>query len=391
MSPTDRRRTEAAARLDVFFRETRPCSFIRLGDGEVQWYRQMEEHLSPSRYDFTDRVDIEIANGVAGLEPRHFERFKRALVRCTFLDRCDYLPPVAEFIAEGRLPRPVTAAANSSPEVSNIIFEWTQFHLRHWLGSHRCLIAGAEASLLRELWNDDDYRACAAPVVPSDCPAPHFHQVREDGRRYSENLDLIKQDLADLIRRERIEVLFLSLATGAKILCVELAEELGVLAIDFGSMTRALCYAGSSGYQANRDMHSPFFFHVPFPVHAAALRRAFPTLPPAALSGKLHAQIALEVHPHKPSAFNTSLGVEGGTLDRSPANLRRFRSALRHYRRSCWPRLRGDPDARAVEEKFRRWLLKHDLDWKSPLFKILLKAKALARRVGLVDAPPRAS
>lgn len=372
-------RLAEADRLDAFLRETNPCSFIRLGDGEVQWYRQASSSRPSVRYGFTDSVDIEIANGVAGLEPRHFERFKQALARCTFLDRCDYLPPVAEFIAEGLLPRSASSPANTSPGVSNIIFEWTHRHLGSWLRSHRCLIAGAEAALLRELWSDRAYHACAEPVIGPDCPAPWFHQVREDGRNYSENLDLIKEDLVRMIREERIEVLFLSLATGAKILCKELAEELGVRAIDFGSMTRALCYAGSSGYQANRDMHSPFFFHVPMDVHMQALRRAFPRLTSAQLAGKAHAQIVLEVHPHLPCAFNTSLGVDGGSLDLSPDNLRRFKTALRHYRREIWPALRHDADARVVDRKFRYWLIKHGLDWKSPFFHLLVRMKRILR------------
>ena len=46
--------------------------------------------------------------------------------------------------------------------------------------------------------------------------------------------------------------------------------------VDFGSMVRALTYAGSPGYQAGREMHNPFFFRVPMDVFMPALERAHP-------------------------------------------------------------------------------------------------------------------
>lgn len=120
-------------------------------------------------------------------------------------------------------------------------------------------------------------------------------------------------------------------ATGAKVLCHELASELGIRAIDFGSMLRALTYADSSRYHACRDMHNPFLFRVPMPLFMPALERAHPDWSIVTLTAKAHAQIVLDLHRHEKFAFNTSEGVDGGGLEFSRENLRCFHESRRHY------------------------------------------------------------
>src|SRR5262249_16164939 len=141
---------------------------------------------------------------------------------------------------------------------------WTQFELKNYLTRHRCLIASAESAMLRALCSDSQYRALAREHLPENSKL-FFHQIREDGRRYSETLYLIRQDLIHDIQKLGVDSLILSLGSGAKIHCSDLAPQLGIRAVDFGCMPRALTYSGSPGYNTHRDYHNPFLFRVPFP------------------------------------------------------------------------------------------------------------------------------
>jgi hypothetical protein len=239
-------------------------SLVRLGDGEVQWMLEMQECQPGSGYRYVEEpaVSVEVTRTVNGMEPRHFPRFVAALEEATYLDYCDSIPNVRRYLPQLKFERKTKLYRNATAETSNIIFEWAFYELGSYARKHRCLFAGAEAALLEKLWESPAYREHAAEVLPADAQL-YFHQVREDGRRYSENLDLIKSDLKEEIRRQSIDTLFLSLGTGAKVLCHEVAREAGIRVIDFGSMLRALTYSGSPGYQACRDMHNPYLFRVP--------------------------------------------------------------------------------------------------------------------------------
>lgn len=366
----------AARELTALLEGHPSFSYIRLGDGEVQWMQLAQAGRSSHRYQYADSADhsIERVRGVTGMEPRHLPRFRQALHQANYLDFCDSIPAVREYLSREPVERRADGFRNPSSAASNLIFAWTAAEMGGWLQRHRCLFAGAEAALLEALWHDSAYRGCAARVVPPPATAA-FHQIRENGRRYSENLELIKADLITALETSGADTLFLSLGTGAKILCAELAAERGIRAIDFGSMMRALTYAGSSGYQAHRDMHHPFFFHVPFATHMRGLQQAFPGLPPAELAGKAYAQLALELHPHQPFQFNTSEGVDGGRLDLSPANRARFRSAWSEYRRSFWPAWRDVPAIVALDREFRHWLRKNGVGWQGALFRRLVATK----------------
>jgi hypothetical protein len=376
---------EAARELTRLLETHAAFSYVRLGDGEVQWMQLARAGRASHRYQYADASDhsIERVRGVTGMEPRHLARFERAMHEADYVDFCDSIPAVRSYLAENPLARRPDGRRNPSPAASNLIFAWTQLELGRYLTRHRCLFAGAEAALLSELWGDPTYRACAASAIPRDATAT-FHQVRDNGRRYSENLDLIKADLVATIRAQRIDTLFLSLGTGAKILCQELAAEERIRAIDFGSMMRGLTFAGSSGYQAHRDMHHPYFFRVPFAVHVRALERAFPALGLTELAGKAYAQLALELHPHRRYRFNTSDGVAGGHLDLSPENLAAFRTAWQSYRDAWWPRWRADAAVAALDRDFRHWLRKHGIGWSGFWYRRLVAGKGLLRRLGWV-------
>lgn len=383
-------RREAARQLTGLLNRHPAFSFVRLGDGEVKWMRLMQSQQHAGTYQYYDEAvtSVELVRGVTGMEPRHHDRFVAALENATFMDFCDSIPAVRLHLPDLNLRRPDSAHRNAGPQTSNIIFEWVFYELKDYLKTHRCLFAGAEAALLRELCGDPAYRKIAAKVLP-DSGDFFFHQVRENGRNYSENLDLIKEDLKNDLQRHKADTLFLSLATGAKILCYELARELGIRAIDFGSMLRALTYAGSSGYQACRDMHNPFLFRVPMALFMPALERAHPDWSIVTLAAKAHAQAVLDLHRHEKFTFNTSHGIDGGRLDFSRENLRCFDESLRYYNAHYRVRARKDAVARRLDTGFRRWRLKNGIGLQGKIFTGAVKIKSeLKKPAQLFRVPP---
>lgn len=372
-------RRDAAAHLSSLLESHEAFSFIRLGDGETWWLLHVQDGKPPPKYRFfADKaVNVEHAASTSGLETRHYERFRSALEQATYLDYCDSIPKVREHLPQLRFSRPERALRNATAATSNILFEWTTYELKGYLARHTCVLASAESDLLAELLTDPHYREIARGFVPESANL-RLHQVRDHGRNYSENLDLIKADLRREIEESGADTVLLSLATGAKILCHELAEELGIRALDFGSMVRGLCYAASPGYQTHRNLHNPFLFRVPLEVFAPALERARPDLAIAELVARIHAQILLELQDLAPLRFNTTDAITG-VVDTSRSRLDAFWRSRRFYDRNYRSAARRDPEARELDDAFDRWCLKKGLGLRGSVFRVLVKARQTAR------------
>jgi hypothetical protein len=380
MDSRQRDRIAAARELTELLENRRSFSYVRLGDGEIFWLRHVQAGKAPPKYRYFENkpTSVEVTMSTSGLEARHCHRFVEALENCTYLDYCDSNPNVRNTLHLVKFDRDPTLLRSRSEALSNILFEWTYYEMRDYVRRHRCLIAGAESALLRELWTDPNYRRLAEPFLPPDADLI-FHQVRDDGRNYSENLDLIECDLAELAKEEGIDTIFLSLATGAKIVCYELARRTEVRAIDFGSFSRALAYAGSPGYQSHRSLHNPFLFRVPFETYMSALERAHPELTPAMRVSKAQAQLALEVQDLRPLRFNsadTVTGMVSITRDRIDA----FKDELHAYRRRFRRAIRTDAEVRKLDSEFNRWRRKRGIGLDGQLFLLLVKTKGLCRR-----------
>jgi hypothetical protein len=375
-------RKKAAGELTKLLESSNGFSFLRLGDGEIQYIRAVRDGKLPPRYrsDSVGAASIESAFSVSGIEARHLQKLMSAYENCSFLDYCDSIPAVKDSLPTLGLQRAPDLYRNASPETSNIIFEWTAFELPSYLQRHRCLIASAESRLLEELCDDEHYRATAAGFLPFDS-LPHFHQIRENGQRFSENLELIEEDLRCEIDRNQIDTLFLSLATGAKILCYELAEKMGIRCVDFGSMTRAMTYAGSPGYHTHRSFHNPFLFRVPIDVFMAALERAHPELTTAELMSKAQAQLLLELYDLRPFRFNNSESVAGADIVRTSEAFARFRESSRWYLRFYRERGRRDPECRRLHAEFVWWRRKKGIGLDGRIFLALVSCKRWARRL----------
>lgn len=372
-------RLAAAKQLTALLEANPSFSFIRLGDGETWWLMHVQNGKPPPKYRYQEDkgASCECARSVSGLEIRHLGRFVEALEESTFLDYCDSIQTVRDHLPYIRFDRRPQLYRNSSPETSNIIFEWVQFEFRDYLAKHRCLIATAESALLEELYSDSQYLDIAREYWP--CSAEiYFHQVRDNGRRYSENLDLIKEELRREIQANNVDTLFLSLATGAKILCYELAREMNIRAVDFGSMARALAYAGSPGYQSNRNLHNPFTVRVPLNIFLSALERANPEMAIAEITSRAHAQIILDLQDLKPMRFNTTDAITG-IRKFSKTNVRNFKESLDYYRKHYLPRVQLDAEAMKLHEDFEYWCLKNGPQFKAKVFRVAVRLKAGVR------------
>lgn len=331
----------------------RPFSFLRLGDMEltslVSW---QQGRAVPWEIPDEDKiVSSAVVFGHPGLTERFADRLQRAFERCSYLDYHDGWRINQRDLPQWRHHRDAALHRNPGPEVSQLFFDWAEHEFRRYVRGRRVMMAGAEAGLLKELYADDTYRTAARDYWPADAEVTFFPETRRN-----EQLDAIKSDLRDAITRERVDTVFLSLGGAAKIICYELAEELGICAFDFGSLMRALTYSGSDGHNFFRAVHYPFLFRVPFAVYMAALRRAMPSLTPAQLLAKAHAQLTLELIRKEVGWSYAS--ERGGTdcLDFGPENMAAFKSAYDVYRREYRPLAGSDPDAARQVAEFDTWL-----------------------------------
>lgn len=172
-------RRAAASSLTALLESHSQFSFIRLGDGEVKWLREVQAGENASGYHYEIELpSCEVVRSVYGMEARHYPRFLAALTHATYLDRCDSIPRVRHYLQELNVSRASGLFGNASPETSNIIFEWVWHELRSYLGNHRCLFAAAEAALLRELSADLAYQAIARELLLFPCDH-RFHQIEK--------------------------------------------------------------------------------------------------------------------------------------------------------------------------------------------------------------------
>jgi hypothetical protein len=368
MTSTPQRR-EACRRLTGLMKSIRPFSFLRLGDGELAFMLNVQEGIAIQRRDL--KASVNIAYDGPGIDQRHYERVRTSYEECTYLDLHDRFSFNAENLPRLRWERREGLYQNESPETSMLVYDWTNTEFHDYIRGRRCLFAGAEAALLRELYSDPEYRKLASAFWP-DNAEPVFHQVRGDGENLSDHLDAIKDDIAAIIRDQQIDTLFLSLGGAAKPICHELSRELNVCAMDFGSMMRGLAYCGTSGAGLWRSSHNPFFVRVPFAMHMQALERAHPNPGPVKLLAKAHAQLCLDLQRREAGWSLASDVIDLSSFDPSPENLRVFHSALRHYQKHYRPLAHDNPEAQALVREFDEWCLKKGLGWRGKIFRGLL-------------------
>ncbi|PWU09046.1 MAG: hypothetical protein C5B50_28265 [Verrucomicrobia bacterium] len=389
--PMPKERVDEARRLTSLMRRGQAFSFVRLGDYDLGYL--LDEQLqkgagtasSPQFEGCTNKCGDEAVPapapisgtrpfGSPGLLPCQAGRLRAALEGATYLDFHELLWKDNSLIDALGVRRKESLFRNPDRTTSYILATWLDAEFRSFCAGRRILFCGAEAPLLEAMLKRERFLECARDYWQPDC-APFFLRPRDNGRNLGENLDSIKQDLKEAILRWKIDTLFLCLGGAAKILCYELAKELGICAIDFGVGLRSLTYSGSDGSSAARSTHLVFLYRVPFDLYMDALAEAFPSLIPEETLAKAHAQLLLEVQ-EKEVGWSHS----GWEYDFSEENIAAFRAAFVHYRRRCRALFRHSPASIKERKDFLHFCGSHGLTFEGRLFLRSFQAKGFVRR-----------
>lgn len=370
---------ESAKNLTELMRSIRPFSYLRMGDGELRWLlavEQGDEKLQdplPQGYQIGKGASVNVAYGVRGLNTVDYQRLMTAYEKCTYLDLHQNHLYNHKNIHKLQLNR-ASNTYTEAPETSALLYTWMFYEFGRYISHRRCLFASAESPLLEQLYRDPRYQEIASDYWGMNTN-PFFIRLRNDGRYYWNHLDQIKADLRHEIEKNQIDTLFLALGTGAKILCYELAQEMGIAAFDWGSGARAMAYSGSYGYQVSRASHNPFLFRVPFPIYMDAVERAYPRMTTAELLSRAHAQLCLELQRKE---VGSSRGVDvfdASSFKTSHINLKNFWEAYHYYKQHYRPRGAGNAEAIKLIRDFERYRLSRGLGIDGRLFLFLSRIK----------------
>jgi len=364
---TSERKLEAS-RLTELMKTKRPFSFLRLGDLELIFMVtcQNENKYNVEWFDEKKTVSSNIVYGHPGLDVSHYPRLIHAYENCSFLDFHDGWKVNIEHLPKLKLNRHQEALRNSSPQTSQIFFDWLEYEFSGYIKGHRVLLAGGEAGILAELYKDREYHEAFKGFWPENAEVYFLGETR----RHKTHLDVIKADLKKFILEHKIDTLFLSMGGGAKIVCYELAVELGICTFDFGGLMRALTYSGSDGYAFYRAVHNPFLFRVPLSSYMKAVKASYPGITPAQLLAKAHAQLALELQT-KEKGWSYAAEIYGeDCFNPEGENWSAFQESYTYYKREIFPLTTNDPEAKKQAREFQHWLWERGIGWQSPFYKV---------------------
>jgi hypothetical protein len=367
-------RAKALAELTELLESHEQFSYLRMGDGELRFLLHLQQGRLESITRTPEHRSIELSRGCPGIEPEHGDRLLRSYEQCDYLDWYWNQEYNRNHNRELVLRAKSTQVQKESIEDTGLLTDWTWFEFPEYIQRHRVVICGAEAALLGELLQDPDYRQIAGRFFDhaADC---RFVQPAGEGRNLSQNLDEIKAQIAATVRESGADTVFVSLGGAAKIVAQELAEELRIRAIDFGSMLRSLSYSGSAGHAFWRADHLPYFFHVPFRTYMRAYRNAFPQAASSSMLLKAQCQVCLEVQRKHPRLSIPSDAIDSRNYHPTVENLARFNEAYHDYRRHYrWRGLLSREGLRLLVA-FEWWIIKKQLGWKGRLFGLLQRLR----------------
>ncbi len=366
-----------AQRLSELMQVQRPFCFLRLGDGELEHFLIYQDNLldqfDPSQYDDGPLSGTQ-HSGNSGLGPKHTERLWRVYEQADYVDFHERNWPIEHLVKKLKLVRKPGTHRNPNKQTSMIFLTWVERELKEYCRGRRIGFAGAEAGLLQLLSKTPEFKDVATSYWPDDADI-FFHQARNDGRNLDANLDLVKDDLRTFITTNRLDTIFLSLGSGAKIIGFELSRELGICCFDFGGMMRALTYSGCDGNRAARSPHYPFLFRIPFATYMDVLEKAMPNLTPAELLAKAHGQLLLEL-------MEKEVGwtCASWEFDFSPENVSAFREAFKEYRQRYRTLFSSSSATKTERAGFLHFCGTHGLTLEGRLFLVVFQAKRLVRR-----------
>jgi hypothetical protein len=368
-------RLAEARRLTGLLKSKDGFSFIRVGDNDLAYLWNAEDGGKADLFPDGNAVFGTRPLGGPGLDATQAPRLRSALINADYLDFHECLWKDEAILDDLKLQRAQGTTCNPDRATSYILPTWLESEFKSFCNERRVLFCGAEVPLLEELLKHSEFRRVAANYWP-ESRSIFFLRPREDGRNLGRNLDLIKQDLVEFIRYWRIDTLFLSLGGGAKIVCYELARELGICGIDFGSFIRSFTYSGSQGNRVGRATHLIFIYQVPFNLYMDALEKTFPDLTPEALLAKAHAQLLLEVQEKEVGWSHAAW-----EYDFSPVNVEYFKESFSEYKRRYGHLFSRSAVTRKERADFLHFCGTHGLTWEGRVFMIQFKAKGWARKI----------
>ncbi|HMX29225.1 MAG TPA: hypothetical protein PKC13_26805, partial [Blastocatellia bacterium] len=244
-------RQSAARRLSELMESHPRFCFLRLGDMDLAYLLAEQDGQLNNMPCGDGAVTGTRAQGNPGIGANYAARFRQAFEQADYVDFHERLWPMELWLPRLELRRFPKLHRNPDRETSYLLLTWLEKEFKQFCRGKRIGLAGAEAGLLELLSATPEFQQAATDYWPTDAEI-FFHQVREDGRNLNANLDLVKDDLRRFVDRNRLDVLFLSLGGGAKILCYELSRELNLRCFDFGAALRALTYSACDGNRAAR-------------------------------------------------------------------------------------------------------------------------------------------
>ena len=362
-------RLAEAKRITALLHKKEAFSLVRLGDFDVAFLLATENGFRGNL--FPDDLVISGTEGLGspGLDSSQAVRLRAALESADYADFWDLQWKDGTMLDRLALNRNPGTTRNPTRETSFILPTWMEYEFKEYCQNRKILFCGAEAPLLEELLRNPEYRAIARDYWPDQCEAS-FLRPRENGRKLSKNLDGIKKDIAETIDKYGIDTLLLSLGGGAKILCCELAQEVGIRAIDFGAFMRSLTYSGSDGNRASRSTHAAYLFRVPFAIYMDALEKTYPNLTSEELLAKAHAQLILEMQKKEVGWSHSAW-----EYDFSSENLRHFKEGNREYRRRYNNLFKKSDITQKERADFLHFCGTHKLTWEGIFFFYCFKIK----------------
>lgn len=131
-SNLNEKRKKAAAELTRLLCNNEAFSFVKIGDGDLDWLLKTQNNQRVDRYEYQPQagVSCELVRGVIGLEMRHYRRLVESLEQCSFLDFGNNVPFIKDNLPKLKLDRSPELAKNDSADTANIMFEWTCFELK---------------------------------------------------------------------------------------------------------------------------------------------------------------------------------------------------------------------------------------------------------------------
>lgn len=342
--------------LEASLRKSKGVSFIRLGDGELRFLLECHHGMWEDwKYDQLERRRSQTeARGTLGLLHRDFDRLKNAFRTATQVDVYGFLPFNEQKIEELDSTLPGMSTCSSTPS-HLILNEWTHSHLHDYVRDHRVLICSGEGPLLEQLLLDPKYQEISKGYWPANHGSQlYWSHPANSGRDPSGNLEATKKDLSNSIEQHNIDCVLISLGGPAKILAVELAQELNVNTIDFGSMTRALTYSGSDGQAYWRSTHNPFFFRIPLDIWWKAHRSAYPKADAYDRFAKAYCQLTLDLQKKKVGHWIDADVHDSSSLDLGTGNVQAFQSNL-DYLKYLETEFTSDKRLKSLRHDFEDW------------------------------------